>query len=206
MLAFFLLADVRSTINAHSFSKIFETVVQQTIESISSGNKQEIVKPAPAKSGSDFSNSYDINKIANYYAAKYRHRTEYLIEIVRLVSLAAEEYNVSPFILLSIISHESNFQHMAANKSGAEGLMQIMRPIHARRFDAYGGIKATFIPEANIRVGAAIFRECIDIMRTVRGGLNCYAGTVNKDDGGFVDFVLKEATQVKKMAQRSGPG
>ena len=145
---------------------------------------------------------YDDQKIANYYAAKYRRNPDYLLEIVRYVIAAAKENDVSPFVLLAIISHESNFLHTARSLSGAEGLMQIMTPVHKKRFENYGGIQTTFVPEVNIRVGAAILKECIGIMKSVRGGLRCYAGTITGDDAGFVVYVLAEAAMLKKLSRK----
>ena len=150
-----------------------------------------------------FHQNHDAAKIANYYAAKYRRNADYLLEIVENTFTAAENYKLSPFILLAIISHESNFLRTAKNPSGAEGLMQVMTPVHKKRFEEYGGVQTTYIPEVNIRVGATILRDCIDIMKSVRGGLQCYAGTVNGDDGGFVDYVITEATMIKKMSKKT---
>lgn len=150
-----------------------------------------------------FAESYDAEKIVNFYKAKYPRSDHYLLTIIVQDAVAsAEESSVSPFILLAIISHESNFQPMVRNKSGATGLMQIIINVHKKRFEQYGGIQKVYLPEVNIRIGAAILSECIGIMKSVRGGLNCYAGTVNRDDKGFVNFVLKEAIMVKKIATR----
>lgn len=163
--------------------------------------QQDVPKAKPAEEADrTFTANYDAEKIANFYGAKYQRNTDYLLTIVHHAAAVAKENDVSPFILLAIISHESNFLHTARNNSGAEGLMQIMTNVHKKRFERYGGIRMTYVPEVNIRVGATILRECIDIMKSVRGGLRCYAGTINSDDGGFVDFVLGEATLVKKMA------
>lgn len=150
-----------------------------------------------------FADDYDAEKIANYYGTKYQRDIEYLLTIIHHTATAAKENNVSPFILLAIISHESNFLHTAQNNSGAAGLMQIMPAIHKKRFERYGGIRMTFVPEVNIRVGATILRDCIAIMKSVSGGLRCYAGTINSDDGGFINFVLSEASMIKKMASRA---
>lgn len=161
-------------------------------------------KPAPVTDDAvtSFTDIYDAEKIANYYGAKYRRSADYLLPIILHAAAAAKESNVSPFILLAIIAHESNFLHTARNSSGAEGLMQIMTNVHKKRFEPYGGIRMTYVPEVNLKVGATILAECVSIMKSVRGGLRCYAGTINTDDGGFVDFVLGEATMIKKMASK----
>lgn len=166
-----------------------------------SSRPQERISPVEEADRS-FTNNYDAEKIANYYGAKYKRSTDYLLTIIHHAAVAANENNVSPFILLAIISHESNFLHTARNSSGAEGLMQIMTTVHKKRFERYGGTQMTYLPEVNIRVGATILRECIGIMKSVSGGLRCYAGTIN-DDGGFLDFVLREAAMIKKIASRS---
>lgn len=147
-----------------------------------------------------FTDKYDAEKIAHYYGKKFRQNSNYVLDIVRHAAIVGKEQNVSPFILLAIISHESNFQHLARNKSGAEGLMQIITKVHRKRFERYGGVQATFLPKVNIQVGAAILRECIGLTKSVHRGLRCYAGTLNSSDGGFVNFVQREAAMLRKMA------
>lgn len=187
-------------LNGNESFKGVHTAFQNLYARIFTGTeKDEGAKENPKTSVPEV---YDEQKIVNYYAFKYRRNPDYLTEIIRYAFTAAQENEVSPFILLAIISHESNFLSAARNSSGAEGLMQIMTPVHKKRFEIYGGIQTAFIPEINIRVGASILRECIGIMKSVKGGLRCYAGTVNSDDGGFVDYVLNEANMMKKMALR----
>jgi len=190
--------------NIHLPVKVsFETIKQAKLklQEHTPSDVPETVTP-PEEADRSFTDNYDAEKIANYYGAKYKRSTDYLLTVIHHTAAAAKENNVSPFILLAIISHESNFLDTARNSSGAEGLMQIMTTVHKKRFEPYGGIQMTYLPEVNIRVGATILRECIGIMKSVSGGLRCYAGTINSDDGGFLDFVLREANMIKKIASR----
>jgi soluble lytic murein transglycosylase-like protein len=60
----------------------------------------------------------------------------------------AERYDVSPALTKAIIKVESNFNHLAVSKSGAQGLMQLM-PETAEDL----GVWYPFSPEENIEGG-----------------------------------------------------
>jgi hypothetical protein len=140
-------------------------------------------------------------KVAEYYAEKYGIDKAHISRIVALANQSGIEANINPLMILAIISHESNFQPWVRNKSGAEGLMQVMTQIHKEKFDMFGGTDTTFDPAVNIRVGTLILRECIAIKRSIRGGLRYYAGAENEaiDDGGFVEYVSKEVERLSEL-------
>ncbi|MEY2632581.1 MAG: hypothetical protein RIR00_1235 [Pseudomonadota bacterium] len=161
--------------------------------------------PSPSEEAiRTFTDNYDAEKIANHYAARFGRNPDELLSIVHHTAVAARENKLSPFLLLAIIAHESRFLPSARNNAGAEGLMQIVSTVHKKRYAPYGGIRMAYLPEVNIRIGATILRDCIALTKSVRGGLRCYAGAINSDDA-FVDYVLGEATMIKRMASLS-PG
>lgn len=133
-------------------------------------------------------------KIANFYAEKYGMDARQILQIVNLANQAGKEANINPILIIAIISHESNFQPSARNKSGAEGLMQVMTNVHKQKFKMFGGTHTTFDPAVNIRVGTLILKQCIAIKKSLRGGLRYYAGAANEavDDRGFVQFIQNE--------------
>lgn len=153
--------------------------------------------------GVAFSDQYDAAKIARHYAGKFRQDADYVLGIVNHAAASARKYNVSPFVLLAIIAHESQFRATARNGAGAEGLMQIVTKVHKKRFTPYGGPGMTFVPEVNIQVGAGILSECMGGTKTVSNGLRCYAGAFNTS---FVNFTLREAALLEKMAALPADG
>lgn len=140
-------------------------------------------------------------KVANYYSEKYSIDPKHVQNIIYLANQAGKEANINPLIIIAIIAHESNFQPTARNKSGAEGLMQVMTSIHKQKFKMFGGIHTTFDPAVNIRVGALILKQCISIKRSLKGGLRYYAGAANDavDDGGFTHYVLSDQNMLLEM-------
>ena len=150
-----------------------------------------------------FSDQYDTTKIARHYAQKFRQDADYVLGIVNHAAASARKYNVSPFVLLAIIAHESQFRASARNGAGAEGLMQIVTKVHKKRFERYGGPQMTFVPEVNIHVGAGILSDCMGGTKIVSNGLRCYAGAFNTS---FVNFTLREAALLEKMAALPAEG
>jgi hypothetical protein len=140
-------------------------------------------------------------RISKFYSEKYKIDQNQVARILYIANQVGKETNLNPLIIIAIISHESNFQPTARNKSGAEGLMQVMTNIHKQKFKMFGGSHTTFNPEVNIRVGALILKQCIAIKNSLNGGLRYYAGASaeNVDDGGFVSFILNEQTILTDM-------
>lgn len=147
-----------------------------------------------------FTDQYDAAKIARYYGEKFRLSTDYVLKIVNHAIASGKEYNVSPFVILAIISHESHFKQTARNRSGATGLMQISLRVHKRRFERYGGVQTAYNPEVNIKVGTNILSDCITLTKSRLNGLHCFAGS---HDDIFVDFILKEAAATERIASLS---
>lgn len=198
-------ADLKQGYEQPTLNIRFETadMAEQTPYTQSQPNDQPKAQKVDEEDKA-FTDNFDVGRIALYYGTKYQRDTDYLLSIIHHTIAAAKENNVSPFILLAIISHESNFSHTARSNSGAEGLMQIMSAVHKKRFERFGGIRMTYVPEVNIRVGATILHDCIAIMKSVSGGLRCYSGSIYEDSA-FTNFVLSEATKIKRIAAKRSP-
>ncbi len=105
-------------------------------------------------------------------------RTAYGAEI----EAAARRHNVSPTLLLAVITVESRGRPQAVSPRGAQGLMQLI-PATARRF----GVADPFEPAANITGGAAYLDWLLDEfdgdVLLALAGYNAGEGAVRKHRG-----------------------
>jgi len=79
--------------------------------------------------------------------------------IARAVISAANEYAMSPVLLLAVIATESGFDRQAVSVAGAQGLMQILPAAHPQVFASGNDLTE---PAENVRVGSSILREYLD--------------------------------------------
>jgi soluble lytic murein transglycosylase-like protein len=147
----------------------------------------------------------DQYNIADHLSAKYNSDMEDVREYVANAVDASAETLLDPLLLVAVMAVESNFKPNLESSAGAQGLMQVMTKIHARKYAPYGGKTAAFQPEANIRVGALILKQCIALMGSLEGGLRYYVGAAspNTSDGGFVAKVLNERRQLIGLLERN---
>ena len=75
----------------------------------------------------------------------------------KTIRRVAARYNVDPLLIKAIIHTESDFDHKAISRSGAEGLMQLM-PGTARDLQ----VSNSFNPQENIDGGTRYFRGLLD--------------------------------------------
>jgi soluble lytic murein transglycosylase-like protein len=73
------------------------------------------------------------------------------------ITRVARRYNVDPHLIKAIIRTESDFNHRAVSKQGAQGLMQLM-PETARELRVFN----PFNPKENIDGGTRYFRRLLD--------------------------------------------
>jgi soluble lytic murein transglycosylase-like protein/outer membrane protein assembly factor BamD (BamD/ComL family) len=83
------------------------------------------------------------------------------------IQTEAQRRELDPYLVASVIRQESGFEPATVSNAGAVGLMQIM-PNEASRIAQAGGLAAVtrqdlFVPETNIAVGAAEFRQKLNI-------------------------------------------
>jgi len=79
-------------------------------------------------------------------------------KIAETVDRVAQQNQVSPELVHSIIQVESNYNANAVSPKGAQGLMQLI-PSTARRF----GVANVFDPEDNIQGGARYLKYLLDL-------------------------------------------
>jgi soluble lytic murein transglycosylase-like protein len=73
------------------------------------------------------------------------------------ITRVARRYNVDPHLIKAIIRTESDFNHRAVSRQGAQGLMQLM-PETARELRVFN----PFNPKENIDGGTRYFRRLLD--------------------------------------------
>ena len=106
--------------------------------------------------------------------------------IVDHVFEISEKKNLDPTLVLGIIGVESRFNVNARNASGATGLMQVLLPMHCKRFPTPKNCKALANdPEQNIEVGTDILVEFNGDLRKYSGGATMYRTKVLKEQDKF---------------------
>lgn len=146
--------------------------------------------------------------VIDYFSKKYNVDPLTMSAYIQHAIEAGSETRIEPLLLLAIMSIESNFNPLVESPAGAQGLMQVLTRIHAKKFEPYGGVEAAFRPEVNIRVGALIIKQAIALMGSLQGGLFFYVGAAKPDisDGGFADKVLTEYNRLLSLIGRGGQG
>jgi soluble lytic murein transglycosylase-like protein len=108
------------------------------------------------------SSSSESLQVANVAAVLWRQfrvaRREGTL-IARAVISAANEYAMSPVLLLAVIATESGFDRQAVSVAGAQGLMQILPTAHPQVFASGNDLTE---PAENVRIGSSILREYLD--------------------------------------------
>ena len=106
--------------------------------------------------------------------------------IVDHVFEISERKDLDPTLVLGIIAVESRFNANAQNPSGATGLMQVLMPMHCKRFPTPKTCKAlAHDPEHNIEVGTDILVEFNGNLRKYSGGHEGYAKLVKTQQHKF---------------------
>lgn len=106
--------------------------------------------------------------------------------IVDYVFEVSERKDLDPTLVLGIIAVESRFKDNAKNPSGATGLMQVVVPMHCKRFPTPKNCKALANdPEHNIEVGTDILVEFKGNLRRYSGGHEGYAKLVKTQQHKF---------------------
>ena len=131
--------------------------------------------------------------MAQWLGTKYRVSPGAIAALIVDADKLSKAYALSPNLIISVMAIESNFHPYIQSEDGAQGLMQVMPVIHAKRYEKYGG-KSSFIdPIVSLKVGAEILRDCVKL----RGGseakaLRFYFG------GGAASAVYIEKVQTEQ--------
>ena len=93
------------------------------------------------------------------YGANYVIKMIYPIKYENYIEKYAKEFEVDPYLVVSIIKTESNFKDSAISKKGASGLMQITKDTaqwiaNKLEIEAFNYEEDIKNPEINIKMGA----------------------------------------------------
>lgn len=135
---------------------------------------------------------------AKYLAAKLKKQES---TVRKYVDLAwAEAYRrdwLKPELLIAIIQKESSFRAKVQSRYGAQGLMQVVRRWHG---DKLHPSESLFDPEVNIRVGADVLEEYLELADgDLDRALRKYSGNAR----GYANTIKKESLTLARIAERA---
>ncbi|MGX6998434.1 lytic transglycosylase domain-containing protein [Caballeronia sp. KNU42] len=113
----------------------------------------------PASIEASSSESPQVADVASVLWRQFRVARQEATLIARAVISAANEYAMSPALLLAVIATESGFDRQAVSVAGAQGLMQILPAAHPQVFASGNDMTE---PAENVRIGSSILREYLD--------------------------------------------
>lgn len=138
--------------------------------------------------------------VAQWLGSKYHVVPEAIEMLVVEADKLSKSYHLSPNLIIAIMAIESNFHPYIQSGAGAQGLMQVMPAIHAKRYERFGG-KSSFVdPIVSLNVGAEILRDCVKL----KGGseaeaLRYYFGGGAASDA-YIDKVRAEQHRLNQVA------
>jgi hypothetical protein len=141
--------------------------------------------------------------VAQWLARKYRVGAEPVAALVVEARELARTRRIPANLMLALAAIESNFSPFAQSEAGAQGLMQVMRGVHAPRFRKYGGDRLIFDPVVNFKVGIEILGDCIRLRGgSIEAGLGCYLGGSTQDEvDRYVGKVMAEKQAMDAVAE-----
>ncbi len=145
----------------------------------------------------------DERAVATWLSRKYRVGAEPIAALIIEARDLSRGHKINPSLMLALAAVESNFSPFAQSEAGAQGIMQIMRPVHASRFRKYGGDQLMFDPIVNFKVGIEILQDCIRLRGgSVEAGLGCYLGGTSQEEiDRYVGKVLAEKESIDSVAR-----
>lgn len=137
---------------------------------------------------------------AQWLGNKYRVSAPAIGVLIVEADKLSKAYRLSPNLIIAVMAIESNFHPYIQSEAGAQGLMQVMPVIHAKRFEKFGGKSSLIDPIVSLKVGAEILRDCVKL----KGGseteaLRFYFGGGPSSDL-YIDKVRAEQRRLNQAA------
>lgn len=121
-----------------------------------------------------------------------------------MVAEVADQYNLCPELIESIIFYESSWQPDVVSSAGCIGLMQIHPKSHKKRMQELG-VTDLYDPYSNILVGCDYLFDLFEEYKDVSIVLDAYGGTLkdmSEYESGYVGkhtkLVLKRAEELER--------
>ena len=137
--------------------------------------------------------------LAEFLAKRYKVSQDVTLEFVQIAHAEAGRVNLDPLLIMAVIAVESRYNPIAESGVGAKGLMQIIPKFHGDKLAEFGGEKAVFDPESNIRVGTRILREYLSRTGNLSIALQMYAGALGDDNDTYTNKVLGEKQRLQRV-------
>lgn len=137
--------------------------------------------------------------LAEFLAKRYKVSQDVTLEFVQIAHAEAKRVNLDPLLIMAVIAIESRYNPIAESVVGAKGLMQIIPRFHGDKLAEFGGEKAVFDPESNIRVGTRILREYLSRTGNIGIALQMYAGALGDDNDTYTNKVLNEKQRLQRV-------
>ena len=137
---------------------------------------REMLKPVESPKPPDFEHEIWVKDITGLIS-KWVSDPDEAEAIARWVHLYSVRFELSPELILGLISVESNFDHFAVSNVGARGLMQVM-PFWKKELGSPSD--NLFEIETNIRYGCAIVRHYIKRYKRIDRALAAYNGSLGR--------------------------
>lgn len=134
----------------------------------------------------------DQARMARWLASTYKVAPEPVAALVREAHLVGPKLKLPPTMILAVMATESSLHPFSQSAAGAQGLMQVMPKVHARRFEEHGGPMTAFDPLTNLRVGARVLHDCVKVTGgSVEDGLRFYLGGSRVDEALAAEYIGK---------------
>lgn len=141
-------------------------------------------------------------RVVTWLSKKYRVAPQPMGALVQEAYTLGKTTRIDPLLIMAVMAIESRYNPYAESSVGAQGLMQVMTPVHQDKYSHFGGNHAAFDPITNMRVGVKILHETIALSGSVEGGLRRYVGaTTVYNEGGYGKKVLAEYARIKRVAE-----
>jgi soluble lytic murein transglycosylase-like protein len=144
--------------------------------------------------------------LTRFISAEYKTPSLLAARIVNAAYAAASRYQLSPSLVLAIISRESTFNPRATSGYGAQGLMQVVPRFHMDKVQEAARATTTeaslFHPETNIAVGTRILAEYRDAESSLPRALVKYSGKAAR----YIEKVMQEHDAFERVRQKADEG
>ncbi len=137
--------------------------------------------------------------LAEFLAKRYKVSQDLTLEFVQIAHAEARKAGLDPLLIMAVIGIESSFNPIAESVAGAKGLMQIIPRFHGEKLAEFGGDRAVYDPEANIRVGTRIIREYLTRTGNLGIALQMYAGALNDENDTYTNKVFGEKQRLQRV-------